>query len=700
MKSKKLLFQIVFILFCQSTLDAQIKFIFLDKQSQDLISDVQLVTGDNQIFLSNSNGEIVIQTIPVIPLKVSRIGFSEVLVTSLSGNETKIELTGNKELKQVDVFGKKEILLKKIYGDNSVDKEIGYLKEHGITDTKEVLRSFSELQIKDYGGSSGFQTFSARGTTASQNIVVIDGMIVNDMTSGLTNLSLIPISGFKQIAVQTGGFSADVANGGFGSTVYLESGAAEDNLLKLGFSGASFGESKITAEAISVHENNSWFVHSEVMSSDGDFKYDFLKSGKKEIRSRKNNQSKTVSGSGGFSQKINDWKVNSILFLNVQQQGIPGPVFVDNEFSSDAELGLAEIKNITSFSRLIGENIIRFSSMVRYQKYDYSEKMNSENEKDFYSEKEIAFRGDYLAGENDFNFNSGFYFRFNQFNSNRMNFNVGSELTDRFSIAFFSAVSKELKFGFSNKLSARFETANQLPSVLSGSYSLSHHYENMENSISLSRMMRYPSFSELHFVSIGYPKLIPEKYWGIDFASKYQNEYFFSQIKGFAYLINDKIISIPKNAVQWTTLNLDEVRGFGIEQNIQISVSDFQFDESVCFQSIRNYKTVSPQTEGKKLIYTPLFSGSFSADYSISDFKPFVTVRYTGDQFYSPENLENEKISEFWILNIGLNYQQSIDQFNIGFQFQIKNILDQKYEWVKSFPQPGRSLELSCQVSL
>ena len=700
MKSKKLLFQIVFILFCQSTLDAQIKFIFFDKQSQDLISDVQLVTGDKLIFLSNRNGEIVIQTIPVLPIKVTRIGYAEVTIKSLSGNEIKIELTGNKELKQVDVFGKKEILLKKIYGDNSVDKEIGNLKEHGISDTKEVLRSFSELQIKDYGGNSGFQTFSARGTTASQNIVVIDGMIVNDMTSGLTNLSLIPISGFKQIAVQTGGFSADVANGGFGSTVYLESGTAEENLLKLGFSGASYGESKISAEAISVQENNSWFIHSEVLGSEGDFKYDFLKLGEKEIRSRKNNQSKMVSGSGGFSQEINEWKLNSILFLNVQQQGVPGPVFIDNEFSSEAELDLAEIKNITSFSHLIGENIIRFSTMVRYQNYEYLEKKGSDTGNDFYSEREIALRGDYLIENKVLDFNSGFYLRYNQFNSNNLNVNIDSKLTDRFSIAFFSTSSAELMYGFSGKLSARFETANQLPSVLSGSFTLNYNYRDIENSVSLSRMMRYPSFSELHFVSIGFPKLVPEKYWGIDLSSKFRTESFSNQVKGFIYLISDKIISIPKNPVQWTTLNSDEVRGIGLEQNFKYTLSDFGFNESFSLQSVRNYKTVSEQTEGKYLVYTPMISSAISADYTVSDFKPFATLRYTGEQYYSPENLENEKIKSFRILNLGLNFKQTFDQFNLDIQFQTKNVLDEKYEWVKSYPQPGRSFELTCQVSL
>lgn len=691
-----------FFIFCAFNLSAQIKFTFIDKLTKEKVAEVQLVTRNNRIYFSDTNGEIKIEDNQFLPVKINRVGYLSVQLDSINKKEIVLELTSNFITPQVEVFAQKENILKNIYGDkSSVDKNISGLNEKGVSETKEILKSFSMLQVKDYGGNSGFQTFSARGTTSSQNIVVVDGMIVNDMTSGVVNLSFLSMSAFKKIAVQTGGFSADVASGGFGSTVYFESGNLSENKTKLSYTTGSFGKNKIEAEVARTDENKSWFLLSDIQKINGNFSYELIKSGKSENIKRKNNESQSASLSAGYSNTIDEWKVSSVLFSTVQKQGIPGPVFIDNEFNSNSELDLTEFKNITSLSKLVGENIIRFSTLVKFQQYDFTENKTDQtsNKKDYYNEKEYSVRGDYLGNSNYFNLNSGFYFRCNLFNSNQLNSSVDKNLTERISIAFFSIISNEIANGFLNKLSGRFETANHLPSVLSGSYSLNYTYKKCINSLTFSRMVRYPSFTELHFVSLGFPELTPEKYWGIDFATKYQTESFSNQIKLFAYLVHDKIISIPKNPIQWTTLNSDEVRGFGIEQNMEGNFNDFSFDESVSLQSVKNYKTVSAQTEGKYLIYNPAISSGLSTVYTISDFKPFVSIYYSGEQYYSPENLENEKINGYWILNSGFNYSQIINQIKLNFQFQIKNILDQNYEYVKSYPQPGRSFELKCEAS-
>lgn len=700
MKFLKAIIVLNFLLF--SGLTAQVRITFVDSQTKEKISEVQLLLSNQSVVTTDKNGEIEVSDSSLFPISISRVGYKKTIVKYSNLSEIKIELVSVASLNEINVTAKKNLILRDAFGNqfNSV-KKIEELKSSGKNETKEVVQSFSELQLKDYGGNSGFQTFSARGTTASQNVIVIDGMIINDLTSGSANLSVIPVSSFELISLQTGGFSADISNGAFGSSLYLESEKPNKNEIKLNYLFGSFGKKITEAEFRKNNQNNSFSGKIAYQKTDGDFTFEFQSLGKTETRERKNNSSESILLSGNYVQQLDDWKLSQTIFAVKQKQGSPGPVFFDNEFSTDGILEIADLKWISSASTVYDQSVFRFSSLMKFQQYDYTENATSlQSTTNFYNEKELAFRADLLSELFKNEWNSGIYFRWNQFNSDQLNPLLKKNPVVRSSIAFYSVFRQKLVADVYQKISARIETASQFQPAFSASYSLNYNHDKTDYLISFSRMIRYPSFIELHFTSLAEPKLNSEKYVGVDAGIQFQSDETRIQLKGFFYQVKDKIISIPKNAVQWTTLNLDEVRGIGVEQNASYLSGQFLLDESLTLQSVKNYHTISVQTEGKEIVYSPNLTATFSGKYKLENSSIFLNVRYNGKEFYSQENLENETIGSFWLLDSGTNFHFFIGEIKTEFQFQIKNILNQKYEWVQSYPQPGRSYEFSTGVSL
>ena len=83
----------------------------------------------------------------------------------------------------------------------------------------ELLNNIPGLYIKDLGGLNGLKTISLRGTSAQQTLIMIDGMRLNSMQNGITDLSTIPIAMFEDIEVVRGGASAVFGGNSIGGVI-------------------------------------------------------------------------------------------------------------------------------------------------------------------------------------------------------------------------------------------------------------------------------------------------------------------------------------------------------------------------------------------------------------------------------------------------------------------------------------------------
>ncbi|MBN8706094.1 MAG: TonB-dependent receptor plug domain-containing protein [Bacteroidetes bacterium] len=590
------------------------------------------------------------------------------------------------QLESIEVSATRDGLLRKAYSAS-----MPYLSTPSETQAEPlsvVLARIPGLEVRDYGGNGGLKTVTARGTSASQNLVVLDGMIVNDVLTGSANLSLLSLDHLSQVAVQTGGFSSDVANGGLGSTVYLNSRQIGVTRTQIQSSAGSFGTrswkgmQEFRTGAISglFHFGSDW--------TEGNYP---LTTGKTRI-----NQDFTgKSGFGSLNAKIGPTESALNLIWNRQEQGVPGPVFQDNSNFSDSRLSNEDIRLIPTLSLFTGSGLIRTSALIRNQRLEYTDASFPTGKSDFH-ESEFAFRADFLTQHQNTQWNTGIYFRRNLAEADIWRGKPETDKLQRNTLAVFSTKSFSLPVHDLNiQVSGRFEGGKNLPATGSGSVSLSGKTGIVVSSLSISRNIRYPSLNEIRLKSSESSFLVPEKFAGIDGDFMIPFPAGFIRMKGFFYRIQDKIISIPKNLVVWSAINADEVQGTGVEQSSEWAVGKFAFSQFVTLQSVQTRKGISLQAEGKQVVYTPKITAGTSAGWKAEIWQVTTNWRYTGLRNASVENLKSDQLPGFLLGSFSVTGKKTFSLFTGTVDFTLNNLTNQTYEWVMSYPMPGRSFLLT-----
>ena len=90
-----------------------------------------------------------------------------------------------------------------------------------FTTTEEILRSASGANVRSIGGLGSFATVSLRGASASQCLVLVDGLRLNSPNGGGADLSKIPLDNVERIEIIRGSDSALFGEGALGGVVNI-----------------------------------------------------------------------------------------------------------------------------------------------------------------------------------------------------------------------------------------------------------------------------------------------------------------------------------------------------------------------------------------------------------------------------------------------------------------------------------------------
>ncbi|PHO00244.1 TonB-dependent receptor, partial [Rhodobacteraceae bacterium 4F10] len=123
------------------------------------------------------------------------------------------------KLKEVIVNGKRNVEKKRIA---TKELKIG-IKEQtkNPINLTNLLRYNSPIAFRDYG-NGGVSTARFRGTSASNTLVLWNGIPINAVGSGQTDFNALSASISDNILVQSGGNSTEYGSGAIGGTVHLK----------------------------------------------------------------------------------------------------------------------------------------------------------------------------------------------------------------------------------------------------------------------------------------------------------------------------------------------------------------------------------------------------------------------------------------------------------------------------------------------
>ena len=356
--SKVALLIVVLAFLLPLSVSAQTLLKFISADSADSVSNVIILTSNHHKLTTGNSASIVVNRND-FPISVFRTGMESQTLSFPGDGEKNIVLQPNNSYPTVTVIGKKENHTTDFYHSIPTLKSINdSLSKKGITSIKHFVTSRSELQLRDFGGSGGFQTAASRGTTSAQNITTINGIIINDLTTGTANLSKIPFDYFSAIELQTGGFSADISNGAFGSVLSFTTDASPESRFQFTATTASFETRKTSV--LARNEVFRWYA--DYAQSNNNFPFPFLSVNGTKILNRSNNASEQFSVNVGVTIPVSSDQLSTDFFIHSNHSGIPGPMYVDNIFPSNAHLSQQDFRNITTYAIHRTESVIRHSS--------------------------------------------------------------------------------------------------------------------------------------------------------------------------------------------------------------------------------------------------------------------------------------------------------------------------------------------------
>ena len=106
-----------------------------------------------------------------------------------------------------------------------IEIDIKAIELQGARDIGSALRRVSSLQLTY--ANSGKQTISIHGSNATDVVVFLDGVRINDSNAGVADLSFIDLNSIEQIQVVKGGASSLFGSDAIGGVVNIESPFAD-----------------------------------------------------------------------------------------------------------------------------------------------------------------------------------------------------------------------------------------------------------------------------------------------------------------------------------------------------------------------------------------------------------------------------------------------------------------------------------------
>jgi len=223
-------------------------------------------------------------------------------------------------------------------------------------------------------------------------------------------------------------------------------------------------------------------------------------------------------------------------------------------------------------------------------------------------------------------------------------------------------------------------------------------------SVSGSVKSRMPSANDLYWIQGGNPELLSEKAEWIQF--KWDNEMFIRNEMSIQFQMNAKSGSVS-NWIQWLPMPED----IWIASNFK-SVEMKQMEGVVSWKSKLHggWLNLSSRTEWTSttaknigspgvfdMIYTPRLRSSASAQYTHKSWSLLFSDSFVSQRFTDEGNTSFYALPSFNLLNASLNKDWAFNKNKLSLQFEVQNLTNVQYQWIRGYAMPGRVYSISIK---
>ncbi len=593
-------------------------------------------------------------------------------------------------------------------------------------DIGELLQRFSGVYLKSYGGLGGMKTFSYRSLGSQHASIILDGFSLENTQAGQVNLAQLHTDNVESI-VKTD--EQDLAGvlpiAGQLSGVSYAISSFDNSFLKNGlFIRASLGYGSFDTQNSYLNtkwQHNGYFINAsgKFRRSDGDYPFRFENGNTIDRQIRTNNAYQDYSFGNAFGYKKKNHQLRLNYRYNESEQGLPGAVIFYNQ-SADEQL-YTKLFNAAGDYSFSGKKLSMrwYNTYTRsYLRYLDTSYLNSAGFLD----------SEYLNER----VNSGIAVNY-KFKNPRFNLFGGTELDRSSLISSDSTFGEPLRvynrqlIGMGAKwvnLNAKLqmgghyvmdnhELSNERTRYkLTPMFTLGTNYlrpRRFNHRISYRNSLRLPSFNELYYNGVGNIALKPE----VAHQSSYELTYephkkkFLNSLvaNGYFNRVEDLILAIPtKNLFVWSMQNVGIVHVFGFDISSKYLLErdkiSYKINLSYSFQRSMDMTDSESPTYRDQIAYIPYHTGLMEFGINLKQSGLRITNSFVGSRYSLNENIEMNRLDPFVITDLSVHHVFKRKNNNLTLQFNIKNLFDRSYAYVRSYIMPGVNYLITLRYAL
>ena len=571
----------------------------------------------------------------------------------------------------------------------------------------DVLRRFTGVQVKDYGGVGGLKTVNVRSLGSEHIGIFIDGIQIDNAQNMQVDLGRFSTDGLSAVALYNSQKSVRLQTAkeyAAGAGVYLTSAAPVTDGLKLRLRGGSFGTVNPSAEWTKLMGTIALRASADFLASNGKYKFPYFDT----TLVRQNGDISALRLQTQLYGR--EWQIT--LYAYGSERGFPGPVirrasgfpfsaerqadqdlFVQGSWTHDwtsrysTALRLKYANNYTHYSTHPEKNPMALPYDLHYrQQSAYLSVAQSVSIFDWWSvDLSTDVQGNTLSGQPS--------------NPRRLAF-TGALATRLMAggmriaahIAYLGAYDMFASPSPGGWLQEDAWRDAWMPSASIAWSPLAW----LEASAFARRSFRLPSFNDLYYTLIGNSNLEPESasQFGFDLRLHGDGPQTWEvRVSPYYNRVDDKIVAIPTSSqFRWTMLNIGvaDVTGLDLKASGAWQSGDWSFGTTCrySFQQALDHSTPDSQTYGNQIPYIPLHSGSLDLTAKWRSLSVGFAGTFTSERWSRSANTSDYHIDPWSTCDFTAGY--NFKRFTLS--VRCNNIFGTRYQIVQGYPMPGRNI--------
>ncbi len=564
------------------------------------------------------------------------------------------------------------------------------------TTTEEVLRTASGSNVRSIGGLGARSTISLRGSSASQTLILIDGMRLNS-GSGV-DLSKLPLNNVERIEIIRGSNAALFGDNAMGGIVNIITKDPSDEFS--GNVGSSIGSYK-TYELqaglnIPCADNIGLGLNIARRHSDNDFKYTTNNGTENDPRDdyeteRANNQFDDLSIMSNFKAVGDSWKIKLLGSWYVADKEIPGTITFPTPYA-------------TQYNRRATLNLGSELFLTDYMDLNFN--LGRVMQDDVYKDPEsrLAPYSSNMTANDQFMLNTNFYAGlftitpgFSYLKESMDDLNIDKKYRHTRSALMRVKVGNDIAESLTT---VRFDNnssyGNQWTYRTGATWFINDHLFLKGNT---GTGYRIPSFYELYFSQgfiVSNPNLKPEESVSYDIGPGFKTRLVGGSINYFVQHYRNGIVYIMQSGFYYKPYNISRSKAQGFEAHLWTEpIEGLRISGNYTYNKAID-TTGEFNRDGNQLPGIPRNVYNVQLDYATKlksvALSTYASFNYTEGNFVTRAN--TKKLDDREILNLGFTIKP-IEELSIT--WDVKNALDQEATDLRGFPLEGRSYYLTLR---